>query len=65
MTRMAGVGERMVDLSERPDGTLMRSLGGDVLSTTPLSHPAWYCGGRRHEGCDRAFLDFWTIRPNQ
>jgi 2-dehydro-3-deoxygluconokinase len=34
MKRMACVGECMVELSERPDGRLVRSFGGDTLNTT-------------------------------
>ena len=33
MTRFASVGECMVELSERPDGALTRSFGGDTLNT--------------------------------
>jgi 2-dehydro-3-deoxygluconokinase len=33
MKRMACIGECMVELSERPDGTLTRSFGGDTLNT--------------------------------
>jgi len=34
MKRMACIGECMVELSERPDGTLTRRFGGDTLNTT-------------------------------
>ncbi len=34
MTRVACVGECMVELSEHPDGTLTRSFGGDTLNTS-------------------------------
>jgi 2-dehydro-3-deoxygluconokinase len=33
MKRMACIGECMVELSERPDGALTRSFGGDTLNT--------------------------------
>lgn len=33
MTRMACVGECMVELATRPDGTLARAFGGDTLNT--------------------------------
>jgi 2-dehydro-3-deoxygluconokinase len=33
MTRMACLGECMIELSERPDGTLTRGFGGDTLNT--------------------------------
>lgn len=33
MTRTACIGECMVELSERPDGTLTRAFGGDTLNT--------------------------------
>ena len=33
MTRIACIGECMVELSEHPDGTLTRGFGGDTLNT--------------------------------
>jgi len=33
MTRLARIGECMVELVERPDGVLSRGLGGDTLNT--------------------------------
>jgi 2-dehydro-3-deoxygluconokinase len=64
MKRMACIGECMMELSERPDGTLTRGFGGDTLNTAlylaRLGVPVNYVTALGDDPFSDAMIAAWT-----